>query len=144
MLILLNTYTLSSDFYYIFLIHKSRDSSVGIATGYGLDDRGVGVRVPVGARFFSSPRCPDRFWSLPSFLSYGYQVVGRPKREADHSLPSSAEVKNTWSYISLPDQISGSFNWPNPSGRTMVLGSTQPLAEMSTRNLPGGKGRPAH
>jgi hypothetical protein len=26
----------------------SRDSSVGIATGYGLDDQGAGVRVPVG------------------------------------------------------------------------------------------------
>jgi hypothetical protein len=28
-------------------------------------------------------------------------------------------------------------------GRTMALGSTQPLTEMSTRNLPGGKGRPS-
>jgi hypothetical protein len=37
----------------------NRDSSVGIATGYGLDDRGVGVRVPVGSRIFSSPRRPD-------------------------------------------------------------------------------------
>jgi hypothetical protein len=27
--------------------------------------------------------------------------------------------------------------------RTMALGSTQPLTEMCTRNLPGGKGRPA-
>jgi hypothetical protein len=26
----------------------------------------------------------------------------------------------------------------------MALGSTQPLTEISTRNLPGGKGRPAH
>jgi hypothetical protein len=26
---------------------------------------------------------------------------------------------------------------------TMALGSTQPLTEMSTRNLPGGKKRPA-
>jgi hypothetical protein len=26
---------------------KGRDSSVGIATTYGLDDRGVGIRVPV-------------------------------------------------------------------------------------------------
>jgi hypothetical protein len=26
----------------------------------------------------------------------------------------------------------------------MALGSTQPLTEMSTRNLPRGKGRPAH
>jgi hypothetical protein len=29
----------------------ARDSVVGIATGYGLDDRGVGVRVPVGSKF---------------------------------------------------------------------------------------------
>jgi hypothetical protein len=34
------------------------------------------------------------------------------------------------------------FNWPNPSSRTMTLGSTQPLTEMSTRDLPGGKGWP--
>jgi hypothetical protein len=38
----------------------SRDSSVGIATGYGLDDGGVGVRVLVGSRMFSCPRRPDR------------------------------------------------------------------------------------
>jgi hypothetical protein len=44
---------------------------------------------------------------------------------------------------SIPDEVSGLFNWPNPSSRTMVLGSTQPLTEMSTRNLPGDKGRPA-
>jgi hypothetical protein len=30
----------------------SRDSSVGIATGYWLDDRGVGVRVLVGVKDF--------------------------------------------------------------------------------------------
>jgi hypothetical protein len=35
------------------------------------------------------------------------------------------------------------FNLPNPSSRTMALGSTQPLKEANTRNLPGGKGRPA-
>jgi hypothetical protein len=35
------------------------------------------------------------------------------------------------------------FNWPNPSGCHYDPGSTQPLTEMSTRNLPGGKGRPA-
>jgi hypothetical protein len=29
-------------------IFRNRDSVIGIATGYGLDDRGVGVRVPVG------------------------------------------------------------------------------------------------
>jgi hypothetical protein len=35
------------------------------------------------------------------------------------------------------------FNLPNPSSRTMALVSTQSLTEMSTRNLPEGKGRPA-
>jgi hypothetical protein len=40
---------------------------------YGLDGRGVGVRVPVGSRIFSSPRRPDRFWGPPSLLSIGYR-----------------------------------------------------------------------
>jgi hypothetical protein len=35
------------------------------------------------------------------------------------------------------------FNLPNPSSRTMALGSTQPLTEMSTRSFPGGKKRSA-
>jgi hypothetical protein len=34
------------------------------------------------------------------------------------------------------------LNLPHPSSRTMALGSAQPLTEMSTRNIPGGKGRP--
>jgi hypothetical protein len=42
---------------------------------------------------------------------------------------------------SIPD-VTGFFNWPNPSSRTMTLGSTQPLTEMSTRNLPRAKERP--
>jgi hypothetical protein len=44
---------------------------------------------------------------------------------------------------SIPDEVIGFFYWPNPSNRTTVLGSTKPLTEMSTRNLPEGKGRPA-
>jgi hypothetical protein len=32
------------------------------------------------------------------------------------------------------------FNCPNPSSRTMALGSTRPLTEKSTRNILGGKG----
>jgi hypothetical protein len=36
------------------------------------------------------------------------------------------------------------FNLPNPSSRTVALGSTQPVTEMSTRNLSGGKKWPAH
>jgi hypothetical protein len=43
---------------------------------------------------------------------------------------------------SIPD-VTGFFYWPNPSSRTMALGSTQPVTEMTTRNFPGGKERPA-
>jgi len=43
-----------------------------------------------------------KFDGLPSFLSNGYLGVKELGREADHWPPSSAEVKNSWSYISAP------------------------------------------
>jgi hypothetical protein len=45
------------------------------------------------------------------------------------------------SRVRFPDKVD-SFNLSNPSSRTMALVSTQPLTEMSTRNLSGGKKRP--
>jgi hypothetical protein len=45
---------------------------------------------------------------------------------------------------SITNEVIGFFNLPNPLDRTMALGSTQPLTEMSTRNLPGFKGWLAH
>jgi hypothetical protein len=47
------------------------DSAIGIATGYGLDDWEVGVRVPAGSRIFTSPCCPDRLWVPASLISSG-------------------------------------------------------------------------
>jgi hypothetical protein len=47
--------------------------AVDIATSYGLEGRGVGVRVPVDAIFFSPPRRPQRFWGPPSFLAKCYR-----------------------------------------------------------------------
>jgi hypothetical protein len=44
--------------------------------------------------------------------------------------------------VRVPDEVDFS-NVPTTSSRTMALGSTQPLTEMSTRNFPGGKKRPA-
>jgi hypothetical protein len=43
--------------------------------------------------------------------------------------------------VRVPDEVNF-FNLPTPSNRTMVLGSTQPLTEMNTRNFPGCKKRP--
>jgi hypothetical protein len=39
------------------------------ATGYGLDGRGFGVRIPIRVEFFSSPRHLDRLWGPPSLLA---------------------------------------------------------------------------
>jgi hypothetical protein len=86
---------------------KSRDSSFGIALGYGLNDRSYRVRFPAGAGNFSlhhrvqngsAPPHPP-IQRVLGALSLG---VKRPGTEADHSLPSSAQVKNAWSYTSTP------------------------------------------
>ena len=39
---------------------------------------------------------------------------------------------------SIPDGVIRIFHWHNPSGRTMALGLTQPLTEISTRNISWG------
>jgi hypothetical protein len=87
------------------VIYRSRDSAVGTATAYGLDDRGVGNRVPVGSRIFSTssgpamgPTQPPIQW-VPGALSLG---VKRQGREADHSPPTSVEVRKMWFYTSTP------------------------------------------
>jgi hypothetical protein len=39
---------------------------------------------------------------------------------------------------SIPDGVIEIFHWHNPSDRTMALGLTQPLTEMSTKNVSWG------
>jgi hypothetical protein len=36
---------------------------------------------------------------------------------------------------SIPDGVTGTFHWHNPSSPTMALGLTQSLTETSTRNI---------
>jgi hypothetical protein len=52
----------------------SLDSAVGIATCYGLDDRGVGVRFPVGTVFFPLHVVQTGFGTHPA--SYPVGTVG--------------------------------------------------------------------
>jgi hypothetical protein len=89
------------------MLGRSRVSAVGIATGYGLNDGVVGVRVQVGSRIFSSSRLPHRFWGPLSLLSSGYlgalsPVVKQSGPEADHSPQTSAEIRKIWLYTATP------------------------------------------
>jgi hypothetical protein len=74
-----------------------------------------------------------------------------------HNFPQSIQVeagiehsRGTWlrSWLRHYDtrrKVAGSSSYEmdfSMSSRTMALGSTQPVTEMNTRNLPGGKGRP--
>jgi hypothetical protein len=58
------------------------------------------------SRIITSPCRPDRLWRPPNLLYNGYRElfpgVRRLGREADHSPPTSVEVKNMWIYISTP------------------------------------------
>jgi len=59
---------------------------------------------------FQTPTQPSIQW-VPEVLTTG---VKRPGREADHSLPPSAEVKNAWKFTSTPHTCS----WRGASLRT--------------------------
>jgi hypothetical protein len=82
------------------MVIRSRGSSGGIVTDYGLDDRVIEVRSPTEAEDFSSSPCV-KTGSGAHPASYPMGTGGsfpggkaRPGRDADHSPPSSAKVKN--------------------------------------------------
>jgi hypothetical protein len=78
--------------------HMGRDSSVRIATRYGLD--GPGIESRWGRDF------QHRSWGPPSLLYNGYRVsfpgVKRPGRNVNHSPLSTVDVNNEWRYTSTP------------------------------------------
>jgi len=56
--------------------------------------------------FFSLHRVQTGSWAHPASCLVGTETlslgVNRTRREPDHSPQSSAEVKNTWRYTSIP------------------------------------------
>jgi hypothetical protein len=86
---------------------KNRGIVVDIGACYRLDDRGTGVRVPVESRILTSLGRPDRRTQLhkhwvPGNFFPGLEEVKRLGCEADHSAPTSVEVKKMWGFISNP------------------------------------------
>jgi hypothetical protein len=70
----------------------NRSNSVKL--GYRLEDR-------VNGTFYLHRTQPHIQW-VPGTPFLG---VKRPGHEADHSPPSSADVKNAWSYTSTPQYV---------------------------------------
>jgi hypothetical protein len=94
-------------------VQKSRNSSVGIAVGYGLEDRGSRVRFPADSgNFILHHRIQNGSVARSASYTMGTSVyllgVKRPGREADHSPPSSAEVKECVElYLRSPIRLHG-------------------------------------
>jgi hypothetical protein len=84
------------------MISGNPQSAVGMATGYGLHDRGVkNFLFSTSSRPAPGPIQPPVQW-VPEALFPG---VKRQGREAEHSSPTSAEVKKMWIYTSTPPYV---------------------------------------
>jgi hypothetical protein len=98
---------------YFFLLRVSakgsRDSVVGRAAGYGMHDRGIGVRVPIGAGLSSLHLVQTGSGSNPTSYPVGigasFHGEGQSDREADHSPPTRAEIKNKRIYTSTSPHV---------------------------------------
>jgi hypothetical protein len=89
---------------------RSRDISVGIATGYGLNGQGGGRSSPgrVKSFYFSISSRPALGSTQPPIkigTGGSFPGVKRQGREADHSPPTSAEVKKMYIYTSTPPYV---------------------------------------
>ena len=91
------------------------DSSVGIATRYGLG--GPGIETRWEARFSAPVQLPTPW--VPELFRW----VKLPERGIDHPPPSSAEVKETEAYLYSPSGPS----WP-------ILGRTLPFFTFKESN----------
>ena len=105
-------------------VGRGRDSSVGIATRYGLD--GPGIESRWGRDF---PHPSNRLRVSPILLENGHPVsfpgVKRPGRGVDHSHPSRAEFKER---VQLYQYSQSCTSWP-------VLGWSSPLNNQHRNSL---------
>jgi hypothetical protein len=81
---------------------ESRDSSVGTATGHGLDDREGRSSSPGKVKDFLLSRSSRPVLGFTQPPIQWVRGVKRSGREADHSPPTSAEIKKMLIYTSTP------------------------------------------
>jgi len=80
-------------------------------------------------RRWMSPRASLEFRSWEIFLA----IIGKGARGDAVGWGTALQVGR--SRVRFPMVSLEFFHWHNPSGRTMAVGLTQPLTEMSTRNI---------
>jgi hypothetical protein len=73
-----------------------QDSTVGIVTGYGLDNRGVGVRIPGRVKNFLLTTQSRLALGLAQPPIKLYQGVKWQECQAVHSPSTSAKFKKMW------------------------------------------------
>jgi hypothetical protein len=103
--------------------------------GSGHSGEGKPLNNSVGIQSAANQSAGSNFisWATSTFLDGKERGIVVGWGTMLHAGRSRVRVPMRWIFL----------NWPNLSSRTTALRSTQPLREMSTRNLPGGKGRPA-
>ena len=70
--------------------------------------------------------------ALFGFVKDMWTVVRKPYRSNLDDQRLRCYATNRKVAGSIPDGVTGIFRWHNPSDRTMALGSTHPVKEMST------------
>ena len=75
------------------------------------------------------------FWKIYKSLIVGYPYNAHSMGVTRWSSWLRHCTTNWKAAGSIPFSVIAIFNWHNPSGRTVGLRSTQPLTEMSTRNI---------
>jgi len=79
---------------------------------YSKGSRGCSVSVETRLHTGSLPLCPDQLWGPPASYPVGtggsYHGGKVARCESDYSPPSSAEVKNAWSYTST---LQSTLSW---------------------------------
>jgi hypothetical protein len=80
------------------VIVSKMNSTVGTATGYGMD--GPRFESRLGHEILSCPNPP--ILTVGPHAASCWMGTGGKAIEVEHSLPSTAEVKTEWSHISAP------------------------------------------
>jgi hypothetical protein len=95
-------------------------------------------RLPTAAGRFRSQITTRGICGGQNGTGAGFLLVLRPPPRARSTVVGWGTVLQAGrSRVRVPMRLLFFFNLPNPSSRTMTLGLTQHLTEISTRNLPG-------